>query len=215
LPDGKQEPIYLLADRQVEFSVGYLLVEEGATKTRERILDVALDLFVEQGYDKTSLRELAERMGFTKAALYYHFPSKADILRALHERMHALLEGPMTLLDQGPASLDNYEKFLDACVDGIQANQKLFMLHRVNQAALAKIHIEGHDGTHQELEERARKLFSDPALSAAERLRMTAGFAVAFITPMMNVFFMDPSMEEEIPLQSLKDIVHQVLRASN
>ncbi len=36
--------------------------------TRERILDVALDLFVEKGYDKTSLREIAERMGFTKAA---------------------------------------------------------------------------------------------------------------------------------------------------
>ena len=60
--------------------------------TRERILDVALDLFVEQGYDKTSLREIAEKMGFSKAALYYHFASKADILMGLHMRMHSALD---------------------------------------------------------------------------------------------------------------------------
>ena len=37
--------------------------------TRQRILDVALDLFNEHGYDKTSLREIADALGFTKAAL--------------------------------------------------------------------------------------------------------------------------------------------------
>src|ERR1700677_4503337 len=60
--------------------------------TRERILDVALDLFNDQGYDKTSLREIAERLGFTKAALYYHFERKEDILLQLHLRLHALGE---------------------------------------------------------------------------------------------------------------------------
>jgi len=45
--------------------------------TRQRILDVASELFVERGYDATSLREIAERLGVTKAALYYHFASKA------------------------------------------------------------------------------------------------------------------------------------------
>ena len=44
--------------------------------TRERILDTALDMFIERGYDKTSLREIAERVGVTKPALYYHFSSK-------------------------------------------------------------------------------------------------------------------------------------------
>src|SRR5215475_13717231 len=44
--------------------------------TRERIQSIALELFAEQGYEKTSLREIAERLGVTKAALYYHFRSK-------------------------------------------------------------------------------------------------------------------------------------------
>lgn len=44
--------------------------------TRAEILRVALDLFRTQGYDATSLRQIAERLGITKAALYYHFPAK-------------------------------------------------------------------------------------------------------------------------------------------
>jgi AcrR family transcriptional regulator len=53
--------------------------------TRTRIQRVALDLFTEQGYEKTSLREVAERLGLTKAALYYHFKSKDEIVSSLVE----------------------------------------------------------------------------------------------------------------------------------
>src|ERR1700728_3632617 len=53
--------------------------------TRERIQAVALELFAEHGYEKTSLREIAERLGVTKAALYYHFKSKEDIVRSFTE----------------------------------------------------------------------------------------------------------------------------------
>jgi AcrR family transcriptional regulator len=51
--------------------------------TRIRIQQVALDLFTENGYEATSLREIAERLGVTKAALYYHFPTKDDIIASL------------------------------------------------------------------------------------------------------------------------------------
>jgi AcrR family transcriptional regulator len=64
--------------------------------TRARIQTVALELFTEQGYEKTSLREIAERLGVTKAALYYHFPTKDDIINSLIEdriqRLDELLE---------------------------------------------------------------------------------------------------------------------------
>src|SRR5215216_6279107 len=53
--------------------------------TRERIEQVALKLFVGRGYEKTSLREIAERLGITKAALYYHFKTKEDILGSIFE----------------------------------------------------------------------------------------------------------------------------------
>ncbi|HEX4705278.1 MAG TPA: helix-turn-helix domain-containing protein [Pseudonocardiaceae bacterium] len=53
--------------------------------TRDKIQSVALELFAEQGYEKTSLREIAERLGVTKAALYYHFPTKDDIVASLFD----------------------------------------------------------------------------------------------------------------------------------
>ena len=59
---------------------------------RARIQEVALELFIEEGYDKTSLREIAERLGVTKAALYYHFPTKEDIVSSMVEDRMAKLK---------------------------------------------------------------------------------------------------------------------------
>ena len=51
--------------------------------TRARILKAALHLFAEHGFAGTSTREISERLGFTKAALYYHFRTKDDLLAAI------------------------------------------------------------------------------------------------------------------------------------
>jgi len=58
-------------------------MSQARTDTRERIEQVALKLFTEKGYDRTSLREIAEQLGVTKAALYYHFKSKEEILQGI------------------------------------------------------------------------------------------------------------------------------------
>jgi AcrR family transcriptional regulator len=53
--------------------------------TKDEILGHALELFGQGGYEKTSLRDIAERMGFTKAALYYHYRTKDQLLVDLFE----------------------------------------------------------------------------------------------------------------------------------
>jgi AcrR family transcriptional regulator len=63
-----------------------------AVDTRSRILAAARELFAEHGYAGTSMRDLAEALGMTKAALYYHFPGKAQILLALVEPLLDELE---------------------------------------------------------------------------------------------------------------------------
>jgi AcrR family transcriptional regulator len=178
--------------------------------TRERVLDVALDIFIEQGYDKASLREIAERMGFTKAALYYHFPSKADMLLALHERMHNIIDEPVSLLGNGIVTVAMWEEFLDACINALQGNQKLFQMHRVNQAALAGLHSDRHEGAHQELEEQAMRIFSEPSLSPEDRLRMAAAFAVSFFTPFIASGLFSNKGDDFLPA-GLREIVHRVL----
>lgn len=60
--------------------------------TRTRIQEVALELFGEQGYENTSLREIADRLGVTKAALYYYFKTKDDIVLSCVEDLMTELD---------------------------------------------------------------------------------------------------------------------------
>ncbi|MBF6327778.1 TetR/AcrR family transcriptional regulator [Nocardia transvalensis] len=53
------------------------------TDTRDKIRSVAMELFSAHGYDQTSIRQIAERLGITKAAVYYHFRSKEEIVVSL------------------------------------------------------------------------------------------------------------------------------------
>jgi len=81
------------------------------TDTRTRIQDVALRMFIDNGYEATSLREIAEDVGVTKAALYYHFKTKDEIVTSLiDDRIAALNElaglGPDPAADaRGPRDL--------------------------------------------------------------------------------------------------------------
>ena len=51
--------------------------------TRQRIQEVARDLFLQQGVQRTSLKDIADKLGITKPALYYHFPSREDLVRSI------------------------------------------------------------------------------------------------------------------------------------
>src|SRR5579875_150842 len=77
---------------------------EPGDETRARIIEAALELFADHGFASTSTREISERLGFTKAALYYHFHTKDDLLAAIVEPvirdLAALVEGVTP--DAGP-----------------------------------------------------------------------------------------------------------------
>ncbi|MET8252898.1 helix-turn-helix domain-containing protein [Micromonospora sp. NPDC005197] len=80
-------------------------MRESTGGTRERIKAVALELFTEQGYEKTSLREIAERLNVTKAALYYHFKSKDDIVASFVEDRLDQMDALTAWADSQPATL--------------------------------------------------------------------------------------------------------------
>jgi AcrR family transcriptional regulator len=58
-------------------------------KTRERILDVAIQLFNESGTHAISTNHIAEAAGISPGNLYYHFRNKEEIIRAIYDRMSA------------------------------------------------------------------------------------------------------------------------------
>ena len=56
--------------------------------TVERILDVAQRLFLEKGYDNTTIQDIVDELGgLTKGAVYHHFKSKEEIMDAVGNRM--------------------------------------------------------------------------------------------------------------------------------
>ena len=61
-----------------------------AERTKERILETALELFAQNGYLGTSMNDIARQLGFTKAALYKHYTSKQEILDKIVERMNKM-----------------------------------------------------------------------------------------------------------------------------
>lgn len=72
-------------------------------ETRQRILDIATALFRDRGYAGTSIRDIAEGLGMTKAALYYHFACKDDVLSALLAPTAVAIE---EFLDRAEAATD-------------------------------------------------------------------------------------------------------------
>jgi AcrR family transcriptional regulator len=58
-------------------------MDEEIINIRKKIIGVAMSLFVAQGYDGASMREIAESCGITKAGLYYHFTDKQDLFLAV------------------------------------------------------------------------------------------------------------------------------------
>ena len=80
-----------------------------AKDTKERILEKALELFSQKGYEGTNINELMESVGLVKSAMYRHFESKEEIWNTLLDRLIAYYEGHFgspERLPPVPASLD-------------------------------------------------------------------------------------------------------------
>ncbi len=153
---------------------------QAGASTRERILDVALDLFTDQGFDGTSMREIAERLHISKPAIYYHFASKEEILMALHMRLHEFGKAALTRLAGQTVTLQTWGSLLNELLDQMLAQRKIFLMHERNQAALEKLHSKDHDDEHDDIQQRFRQALADPSLSLRDRVRMACSLGAVF-----------------------------------
>ncbi len=104
--------------------------------TRARIQQVAVELFTEHGYEGTSLREIAERLNVTKAALYYHFKSKEDIVRSLVEDYYGQMDALIAWGREQPRTADARSDILSRYVSIVAEGDKVFRMLHQNQAAV-------------------------------------------------------------------------------
>jgi AcrR family transcriptional regulator len=185
--------------------------------TRERILDIALELFIDQGYEKTSLRDIAERLGTTKAALYYHFQRKEDILLELHLRLHALGWDALDRLEQltdGQARAAAWPAVLDHFIDQVGANRDLLLLHQRNQGAVADLgRSERHLADNEDLEQRFRRIIASPDIPLPQRVRMGCSIG-AVIGVMLGVEALFSDVPADELVEQLRAAVRDLLAQS-
>jgi len=76
--------------------------------TRQRILDTALELFRQQGYVRTTLEQIAQRAGYTRGAIYWHYKNKQELLMMLSEEVEKEVAPEIDLLFRSkPESLED------------------------------------------------------------------------------------------------------------
>ena len=109
--------------------------------TRQRIQDVALELFAEQGYEKTSLREIAEHLDVTKAALYYHFKTKEDIVLSLFRDLSEPLDELIAWGERQPRTLETKQELLRRYSAALADVEPLLRFMQEPQAAVRELSI--------------------------------------------------------------------------
>ena len=101
-------------------------LQTAGTSRREQILASALELFRKQGYDRTSLREISERLGISKSGLYHHFEAKDDLISSLVspllDRIHEIAATPPVGTDE------DLRAFLATYIDTFIENREVLSL---------------------------------------------------------------------------------------
>jgi AcrR family transcriptional regulator len=146
-----------------------------AEQTRLQILATAQRLFNELGYDATSLQMIADEMGLTKAAVYYHFRAKSDIL---HAAMQPGIQRLETLLDEAAAMRGRrarIEHLVDGFVDFLVKHRHYTAMASTDPAA-KRNKLDGEKNT---LAQRALTVLFGENPTGAERL----AFGVLFFIP--------------------------------
>ena len=178
--------------------------------TRARIQQVALELFAEQGYERTALREIAERLGVTKAALYYHFKSKEDIVRSFTEDYFARLDALIAWGAERPPGAGTARELIDRYISIVLESGEVFRFLERNQATIHGT----EDGKHRFTQFRPRlralmDIITGPDATPRSRIRAAAAI---FAVSTSCMFFMKDSPDAELDAVLLTPLSQEELR---
>ena len=104
--------------------------EYNSQATIETILSVSAKLFLEKGFDKTSMMDIAKTAGISKGAIYHHFQSKDEIIKSVTERQAQAVKDVMENFLSETYSLSGKEQ-LQLILERNFENQKAHYLDDV------------------------------------------------------------------------------------
>lgn len=143
------------------------------SSTRVRALSTALEMFSRDGYDAVSMRQIAEELGVTKAALYHHFSSKEEIAREL---VGSYLSAVDSLVSWAEASKPELDELLVRWAELVRAQGlqiAKFINH--NQRLIRDLGLSAGEGPRRSIDRVAETVVS---ADAAPELRLQARMAL-------------------------------------
>jgi AcrR family transcriptional regulator len=173
-----------------------------AEQTRQQIVETAQRLFVERGYDATSLQLIADELGLTKAAVYYHFRVKSDLL---HATMQPGIERIAAVVDEAAAMRGRrarIEHVANGVADFLVENRRYAVMAATDPAAKRQ-HM---DKEAAKLRDRVLTLFYGDNPTPTQRL---AYYAVAGIPD--SVAELVDLTDDELH-EALKSTMERILR---
>jgi AcrR family transcriptional regulator len=161
--------------------------------TRTRIQRVGLRLFTENGYEATSLREIAEQLGVTKAALYYHFKSKDEIIGSLLDARSVKVDELITWGEAQPRTVETRRELVRrySAMLRDEDHQSLIRFFERNQTSMAQ-HPAGTNMREQMF--RLRELFVEPGTPLTDQVRSSMAI---FVLHSVHFIVRDPAVTEE------------------
>ena len=192
--------------------------------TRDEILNVALDMFSVNGYEATSISQIADAVGIRKASLYSHFGSKHDILDSVVESVlkgyaeHSIFANadwndPEFTKDKEGMAAEDAAKMIQAQVryivhdPDISRGRKLLLIEQFRNQELAVLHTKmNYTDIMKYFEGMIRFLIRSNTLREADAEIMAAQLSSP-ITVWINLCDREPAREDEV-----MELVHKHVR---
>src|SRR5918996_3794370 len=153
----------------------------GPERRRPQVLDAALELFLERGYEGTSMDAIASAAGVTKPVVYACFPGKDELFRALlareEERIIAEIQAAFAnadLTDPEGTLIEGYTGFLRAVAASPDVYKLIFLGEGGGNTAVARRIQRGREAQVEALSRLARRWLRDRNGSRPRRLDATS-----------------------------------------
>ena len=183
--------------------------------TREEILEAALDLFAVNGYEATSISQLADAVGIRKASLYSHFSNKQDILDTVVETVlkgyadHSIFvranwDDPEFTKEKTGMNAEDVAKLIQRQMryilhdPHISKGRKLLMIEQFRNAELAELQTkQNYEDVLNYFMGMMRFLIREGTLKDTDPEIMAAQFSSP-ITVWINLCDREPEREDEV-----------------
>ena len=185
------------------------------SNTREEILEAALDLFSVNGYEATSISQLADAVGIRKASLYSHFVNKQDILDKIVKMVldgyaqHSIFananwDNPEFTKDKAGMTAEDAARMIQGQIryilhdQRISKGRKMLLIEQFRNEELAQLQTkQNYEDILNYFTGMMRFLIREGVLKDADPAIMAAQFAFP-ITVWINLCDREPDREEEV-----------------